>query len=54
MGWVIALVLVAPPSEAGSLTPAIQRVEGVAVGLATAVLVGSLWPGFPAGPAPQA
>jgi uncharacterized membrane protein YccC len=53
MGWVIALVLVAPPSEAGSLTPAIQRVEGVAVGLAAAVVVSSLWPGFPEGPAAQ-
>jgi uncharacterized membrane protein YgaE (UPF0421/DUF939 family) len=53
MGYVIALVLMAPPAQAGSLTPAVQRVEGVFVGIAVAVLVSSLWPGFPAGPAPQ-
>jgi uncharacterized membrane protein YccC len=50
MGFVIALILVAPPAEAGSLTPAIQRIEGVIVGLALSVFVASVWPGFPAAP----
>jgi hypothetical protein len=46
MGFVIALVLVAPPAQSGDLTPVVQRVEGVAVGLATSLVVSSLWPGF--------
>jgi uncharacterized membrane protein YccC len=53
MGFVIALVLVAPPAEAGNLAPAVMRIEGVLVGLSAAILVSSLWPGFSPGPAPQ-
>jgi hypothetical protein len=52
MGFVIALVLVAPPAEAGQITPAVQRIEGVVVGLAAALLVTALWPGFSPVPAP--
>ena len=51
MGFVIALVLVAPPEEAGALGPAVKRIEGILVGLCAALLVSSLWPTFSPEPA---
>jgi hypothetical protein len=47
MGLVIPLVVVAPPSEFGSITPAVERLEGVLLGLIASIVVGSLWPLFP-------
>jgi uncharacterized membrane protein YccC len=47
MGLVLPLIVVAPPAEFGSVTPAVQRLEGVLVGLAASVLVAGLWPRFP-------
>jgi hypothetical protein len=54
MGLVLPLIVVAPRSEFGSVTPAIQRLEGVFLGLVASVLVAGLWPRFPlaAQPAP--
>ncbi len=53
MGFVIALVLVAPPAEAGEVAPAVKRIEGLVVGMAAALLVSGLWPSFAPGPAHQ-
>jgi hypothetical protein len=50
MGFVIALLLVAPPAREGELAPTVGRMERVAVGLGITLLVTSLWPGFPAAP----
>jgi uncharacterized membrane protein YccC len=47
MGLVLPLVAVAPPAEFGSLTPAVQRLEGVLLGLVASVAVAGLWPRFP-------
>jgi hypothetical protein len=47
MGLVLPLVVVAPPTEFGSLTPAVQRLEGVLLGLVASILVAALWPWFP-------
>jgi uncharacterized membrane protein YccC len=47
MGLVLPLVVVAPPAEFGSLTPAVQRLEGILLGLAASVVVAGLWPRFP-------
>ena len=47
MGLVLPMLVVAPPAEFGSLTPAFQRLEGVLLGLAASVVVASLWPRFP-------
>jgi uncharacterized membrane protein YccC len=56
MGLVVPMLVVAPPAEFGSLTPAVQRLEGILLGLAASVLVAGLWPSFPlrdeAAPAP--
>jgi uncharacterized membrane protein YccC len=56
MGLVLPLVVVAPRSEFGSITPAVQRLEGVLLGLLASLLVAGLWPRFPlagqAAPAP--
>ena len=54
MGLVLPLVVVAPRAEFGSFTPAVQRLEGVLLGLLASVLVAGLWPRFPlaAPPAP--
>lgn len=49
MGLVLPLIVVAPPSEFGSFTPAVQRLEGVVMGLAVSVVVAALWPRFPLG-----
>jgi uncharacterized membrane protein YccC len=47
MGLVLPMLVVAPPAEFGSLTPAIERLEGIVLGLVAAVVVASLWPRFP-------
>jgi uncharacterized membrane protein YccC len=47
MGLVLPLVVVAPRSEFGSVTPAVQRLEGILIGLVASILVASLWPRFP-------
>jgi uncharacterized membrane protein YccC len=47
MGLVLPLVTVAPPTEFGSITPAIQRLEGVILGLIVSIVVAGLWPLFP-------
>jgi uncharacterized membrane protein YccC len=52
MGLVLPMVVVAPPAEFGSFAPAIQRLEGVLIGLAASVVVAALWPRFPMASAP--
>jgi len=47
MGLVLPMLVVAPPDEFGSLTPAVQRLEGILLGLVASVVVASLWPRFP-------
>jgi hypothetical protein len=47
MGLVLPMLVVAPPAEFGSLTPAVQRLEGVLLGLVASVVVAGLWPRFP-------
>jgi uncharacterized membrane protein YccC len=47
MGLVLPMVVVAPPAEFGSLTLAVQRLEGVLLGLVASVVVAGLWPRFP-------
>jgi uncharacterized membrane protein YccC len=47
MGIVLPLTVVVPRAEFGSITPAIERLEGVVLGLAASILVAGLWPLFP-------
>jgi uncharacterized membrane protein YccC len=47
MGLVLPMVVVAPPAEFGRITPAIQRLEGVLLGLVASIVVAGLWPRFP-------
>jgi len=47
MGLVLPMLVVAPPAEYGSLTPAVQRLEGILLGLVASVVVAGLWPRFP-------
>jgi hypothetical protein len=47
MGLVLPMVVVAPPSGFGSVTPAVQRLEGIVMGLAASILVAGVWPHFP-------
>ena len=47
MGLVLPMLVVAPPGEFGSLTPAVQRLEGIVLGLVASVVVAGLWPRFP-------
>jgi len=47
MGLVVPMLVVAPPAEFGSLTPAAQRLEGILLGLLVSVVVAGLWPRFP-------
>jgi uncharacterized membrane protein YccC len=47
MGLVLPMLVVAPRTEFGSFTPAIQRLEGILLGLVASVVVGGLWPRFP-------
>jgi len=47
MGLVLPMLVVAPPTEFGSFTPAVERLEGVLLGLAASIVVACLWPRFP-------
>jgi uncharacterized membrane protein YgaE (UPF0421/DUF939 family) len=47
MGLVVPMVIVAEPGEFGTFTVAIQRFEGILLGLAASVIVAGLWPRFP-------
>jgi uncharacterized membrane protein YccC len=47
MGLVLPMLIVAPRHAFGSFTPAIERLEGVLLGLAASVVVAVLWPRFP-------
>jgi uncharacterized membrane protein YccC len=47
MGLVLPMLVVAPRTEFGSLTPAVQRLEGILLGLVASVVVAGLWPCFP-------
>ncbi len=47
MGLVLPMLAVAPRSEFGTLTPAIERLEGVMLGLVASIVVAGLWPRFP-------
>jgi hypothetical protein len=58
MGLVLPLTVVAPPAEFGNITPAVQRLEGILLGLTASLVVAGLWPRFPlsdtTAPAPPA
>src|SRR5262249_2124616 len=47
MGLVLPMLVVAPPAEFGRIPPALQRLEGVLLGLASSVVAAGLWPRFP-------
>jgi uncharacterized membrane protein YccC len=47
MGIVLPMLVVAPPAEFGTFTPAVQRLEGILLGLLASVVVAVLWPRFP-------
>ncbi len=47
MGLVLPMVAVAPRVEFGSLGPAVERLEGILLGLVASVVVAGLWPRFP-------
>ena len=47
MGLVLPMLVVAPRTEFGSFTPAIQRLEGILLGLVASIVVAGLWPRFP-------
>jgi hypothetical protein len=47
MGLVLPMLVVAPPAEFGSFAPAVQRLEGIQLGLVASVVVAGLWPRFP-------
>jgi uncharacterized membrane protein YccC len=47
MGLVLPLLVVAPRAEFGSLTPAVERLEGILLGLVASVVVAGLWPRYP-------
>jgi hypothetical protein len=47
MGLVLPMLVVAPRYEFGTLTPAIERLEGIFLGLAASVTVAVFWPRFP-------
>jgi uncharacterized membrane protein YccC len=52
MGLVLPMIAVAAPDDFGSLIPALQRLEGILLGLAASVIVAGLWPRFPLAAAP--
>jgi uncharacterized membrane protein YccC len=54
MGLVLPMIAVADPADFGSLVPALQRLEGILLGLAASVIVAGLWPRFPLVAAPPA
>jgi uncharacterized membrane protein YgaE (UPF0421/DUF939 family) len=47
MGLVFPMVVVAPPTEFGSVIPAAERLAGILLGLAASITVAGLWPRFP-------
>jgi hypothetical protein len=47
MGLVFPMVIVANPSEFGSIAPAVERLEGILLGLGASIVVAGLWPRFP-------
>ena len=47
MGLVLPMLIVAPPTDFGSLATAFQRLEGIAIALTLSVVIGALWPQFP-------
>jgi uncharacterized membrane protein YgaE (UPF0421/DUF939 family) len=54
MGLVVPMALVGAPDELGSITKALQRLEGIAAGLLIAEFVVLVWPQSAAPPAPPA
>jgi hypothetical protein len=49
---VLPMIAVAAPDDFGSLLPALQRLEGILLGLGASVIVAGLWPQFPLAAAP--
>src|SRR5262245_16717484 len=47
MGLVLPMLIVAPRADFGSLHPAVQRLEGILLGLVASIVVAVLWPSFP-------
>jgi uncharacterized membrane protein YccC len=47
MGLVLPMVVVVAPSEFGSITPAVERLGGIVLGLGASIIVAGLWPRFP-------
>ena len=47
MGLVLPMLVVAPPEEFGRFAAAVQRLEGIVLGLLASVVVAALWPRFP-------
>jgi uncharacterized membrane protein YgaE (UPF0421/DUF939 family) len=54
MGLVVPMIIVAEPTEFGTFVVAVQRLEGILLGLAASVVVAGLWPRFPLAEAPPA
>jgi uncharacterized membrane protein YgaE (UPF0421/DUF939 family) len=54
MGLVIPMVVIATPAEFGSITPAMERLEGILLGLVASIVVASQWPRFPQASVPAA
>jgi uncharacterized membrane protein YccC len=54
MGLVVPMITVAEPTDFGSFSVAVQRLEGILLGLAASVAVAGLWPRFPLTDAPPA
>jgi len=47
MGLVLPMVIVAKPTEFGSIIPAVERLGGILLGLGASIVVAGLWPRFP-------
>lgn len=47
MGLVLPMLVVAPPTEFGSLAGAVGRLEGILLAIVSSLVVGSFWPRFP-------
>jgi uncharacterized membrane protein YgaE (UPF0421/DUF939 family) len=52
MGLVLPMVVVAKPSEFGSVVPAVERLGGIILGLGASIIVAGLWPRFPLADSP--